>query len=325
MESAAALADHGAHRGRDRHRQGAGRARHPPRQRARRRRRSSPSTAPRSPRPLLESELFGHRRGAFTGATQDQRGLFEAASGGTIFLDEVGEMPLADAGQAAARRCRRARSSRSATRGRARSTCASSRRPTATCSAEVAQADASAQDLYYRLAVFPIPLPPLRERREDIPLLVDRFLQDGRRAAPQARSPASSRTRSSCCMRFDWPGNVRELENEIERAVALARDGDAIGPRTSPPAEGAAGTADAPSAPGSRRRRPRRAPRHGRDRCRATCRCARRAPSSRRVHPPGARPQRRNVSRTARAARAVAGDAAEEDEGVRAAMRREVP
>ena len=169
---------------------------------------------------LLESELFGHRRGSFTGATQDHRGLFEAASGGTIFLDEVGEMPLA----MQAKLLRVLQSGEIVPVGDTRPRKVDVRVVSATnrdLQAEVTR-QAFRQDLYYRLAVFPIQLPPLRERRDDIPVLVDRLLHkhsERHQADLRGIDPAAV----DALQRYDWPGNVRELENVLERAVALAR------------------------------------------------------------------------------------------------------
>jgi Nif-specific regulatory protein len=176
---------------------------------------------------LLESELFGHRKGSFTGATQDHRGLFEAATGGTIFLDEVGEMPLA----MQAKLLRVLQQGEITPVGDTRSRKVDVRVISATnrdLSAEV-EKQAFRQDLYYRLAVFPIQLPPLRQRREDVPLLVERLLK---RAAERQQTEIAGMNAAALelLQRYDWPGNVRELENVIERAVALARSGDTIGP-----------------------------------------------------------------------------------------------
>jgi transcriptional regulator with GAF, ATPase, and Fis domain len=176
---------------------------------------------------LLESELFGHRKGAFTGATQDHRGLFEAATGGTIFLDEVGEMPLS----MQAKLLRVLQQGEIIPVGDTRARKVDVRVISATnrdLNAEVAK-QTFRQDLYYRLAVFPIPLPPLRRRRDDIPLLVDRLLK-----AVAVRHQCEIRGIElgavELLQRYDWPGNVRELENVLERAVALAHDGETIGP-----------------------------------------------------------------------------------------------
>jgi two-component system response regulator HupR/HoxA len=176
---------------------------------------------------LLESELFGHARGAFTGATGERKGLFEEADGGTIFLDEVGEMSPA----------MQPRLLRVLQEGEIRRVGTSTDRKVnvRVIAATNADLDADAQrgafrkDLYYRLNVFPIRLPSLRERAEDIPALADYFLrlyrQRARRAVPSI-SPEALR----CLRAYPFPGNVRELENEIERAVALADDGRPIGP-----------------------------------------------------------------------------------------------
>jgi Nif-specific regulatory protein len=176
---------------------------------------------------LLESELFGHRRGSFTGATQDRRGLFEAAEKGTIFLDEVGEMPPAmqakllrvlEQGEVVPVGDNRPR------RVDVRVVSATNR----TLAAEVA-ARRFREDLYYRLVAFPIRLPPLRARREDVALLAQRFVASAAEAH-RKRIPGIEPAALERLVRFDWPGNVRELRNEIERAVALARDGEPIGP-----------------------------------------------------------------------------------------------
>ena len=176
---------------------------------------------------LLESELFGHRRGAFTGATHDRRGLFEAAEKGIVFLDEVGEMAPAmqakllrvlEQGEVVPVGDSRPR------RVDVRVISATNR----TLAAEVA-ARRFREDLYYRLVAFPIRLPPLRSRREDVPLLAQRFVAaaaETHRKRIAGIEPAAL----ECLVRFDWPGNIRELRNELERAVALAREGESIGP-----------------------------------------------------------------------------------------------
>jgi Nif-specific regulatory protein len=179
------------------------------------------------PEALLESELFGHRRGAFTGATADHPGLFKAASGGVIFLDEIGELPFA----MQAKLLRVLQDGEITAVGDTRPQKVDVRVIAATnrdLRAAVA-AKAFREDLYYRLAAFPIHLPPLRERREDIPLLAASFLEAAcQRHHKRLRGldPATI----DLLGRVMWPGNVRELQNEIERAVALAHDGETITP-----------------------------------------------------------------------------------------------
>jgi two-component system response regulator HupR/HoxA len=204
------------------------------------------------PETLLESELFGYRRGAFTGATQDQRGLFEAASGGTILLDEIGDMPPA----MQAKLLRVLQEGEIVPLGDRRPRRIDVRVISATNHELAAEAARGAfhQDLYYRLAAFPIRLPPLRERREDLPLLAGRFLAA---AAERHRKviPGFEPAALALLVRFDWPGNVRELQNEVERAVALARDGESIAPRHlspklgDPPASAAAAVEEAEAVP----------------------------------------------------------------------------
>jgi two-component system response regulator HupR/HoxA len=180
------------------------------------------------PESLLESELFGHTRGAFTGATADRRGLFEEADGGTIFLDEVGEMSPA----------MQLRLLRVLQEGEVRKVGGSDHRKVNVRVLAATNTDLEAavraghfrQDLYYRLHVFPIRLPPLRERPQDIPALAEYFLGVYRRRARRA-VPSISPEAMRCLRGYPFPGNVRELENEIERAVALADDGQPLGPQ----------------------------------------------------------------------------------------------
>jgi two-component system, NtrC family, response regulator HupR/HoxA len=179
------------------------------------------------PESLLESELFGHIRGAFTGATADRRGLFEEAGGGTIFLDEVGEMSPA----------MQLRLLRVLQEGEIRRVGASTSRKVDVRVIAATNVDLEAEvaagrfrkDLYYRLNVFPLRLPPLRDRAEDISVLAEHFLRVYRERARRA-IPAVSAEALRCLRSYPFPGNVRELENEIERAVALADDGRPIGP-----------------------------------------------------------------------------------------------
>src|SRR5262245_11679459 len=178
------------------------------------------------PETLLESELFGHRRGAFTGAIHDQRGLFEAAAGGTVLLDEIGEMPPA----MQAKLLRVLQEGEVVPLGDTRPRRIDVRVISATnrdLRHEVEQRRFR-EDLYYRIAAFPIRLPLLRERRDDIPLLADRFLAaaaERNRKRIDGFEPAAMER----LVAYNWPGNVRELQNEVERGVALARDGDLIG------------------------------------------------------------------------------------------------
>jgi transcriptional regulator with GAF, ATPase, and Fis domain len=177
------------------------------------------------PEALLESELFGHRRGAFTGATDDQAGLFRAAKGGVIFLDEIGEMPLA----MQAKLLRVVQENEVTPVGDTRPRKVDVRVISATNRDLKAASTTGAfrQDLYYRLAAFPIRVPSLRERREDIPLLAARFLE---LASERHRKGLRGFDLSviDLLSRVEWLGNVRELQNEIERVVALAADGETI-------------------------------------------------------------------------------------------------
>jgi Nif-specific regulatory protein len=174
------------------------------------------------PENLLESELFGHKRGAFTSADSDKKGLFEIADGGTLFLDEMGEMPLSL--QAKLLRVLQEGTIRpvGATAEKqvdVRIICATNR----DLAAEV-EKNRFRQDLYYRLMVFPIKLPTLRERREDIPLLGGHFLK---RYAEEYRVelPGFSQDALDALASYAWPGNIRELENEVQRIVIQAETG----------------------------------------------------------------------------------------------------
>jgi two-component system, NtrC family, response regulator AtoC len=170
------------------------------------------------PGSLLESELFGHRKGAFTDANRDKRGLFEEASGGTLFLDEIGELPLA----LQVKLLRVLQEEEIRRLGDTQDIQVDVRVVTATArdlSAEVGRGSFR-EDLFYRLNVVHLELPPLRERREDIPLLVTHFVErmNARMGLHIAGvSPEAMRR----LMDHEWPGNVRELENTIERAMVL--------------------------------------------------------------------------------------------------------
>ncbi len=173
------------------------------------------------PDTLLESELFGHEKGAFTGALQARQGKFELAKGGTIFLDEVGELPLAL--QAKLLRVLQERAFERV--GGSREIRADVRVIAATnrnLQDEVA-GRRFREDLYYRLNVFPLSLPPLRERADAIPLLVNHFLERFSRQIGKKLKGVDAEALSAL-VRYGWPGNVRELQNVMERAVILAQD-----------------------------------------------------------------------------------------------------
>jgi formate hydrogenlyase transcriptional activator len=172
------------------------------------------------PAGLVESELFGHERGAFTGADQRRQGRFELADGGTLFLDEIGEMPL----EAQAKLLRVLEDGQVDRIGGTQPV------PVDVRIIAVTNRDLSAaigegrfrSDLFYRLRVFPIALPPLRERPEDIPLLTRYFLEVYREKLKRSRLDIDARSLERLA-HYPWPGNVREIQNVIERAVILAR------------------------------------------------------------------------------------------------------
>src|SRR5262245_7075810 len=172
------------------------------------------------PTGLLESELFGHERGAFTGAIAQKIGRFELADGGTLFLDEVGDIPL----ELQPKLLRVLQEHEFERLGSTRTKRADVRIVAATHRSleEMAAAGTFRSDLYYRLNVFPILLPALRERREDIPRLVRYFVQKFARGMNKLIDTIPSEAMAVLAA-YDWPGNVRELENAIERAVILTR------------------------------------------------------------------------------------------------------
>jgi transcriptional regulator with GAF, ATPase, and Fis domain len=176
---------------------------------------------------LLESELFGHRKGSFTGAHEDKKGLFEIADGGTLFLDEASEMPLA----LQSKLLRALQEGEIRPVGAAHEKRVDVRIVAATnrnLEREVAEGRFR-EDLYYRLNVFPIRVPPLRERREDIPLLAEHFL---RRYGTELGKPAAgfSQQAMELLQAYDFPGNVRELQNEVQRVVIQIDPGGFVTP-----------------------------------------------------------------------------------------------
>ena len=171
------------------------------------------------PENLLESELFGHKKGAFTDAVQDRRGLFEEADGGSLFLDEIGELPLA----LQVKLLRVLEEEKIRRVGDVRDIKIDVRIITATHRDLLAETKAGRfrEDLFYRLNVLPIHVPPLRDRREDIPLLIDHFVaRNNIRLGTSIRGLDTESRR--LLFEYPWPGNVRELENTIERAMVLA-------------------------------------------------------------------------------------------------------
>jgi formate hydrogenlyase transcriptional activator len=174
------------------------------------------------PTDLLESELFGHEKGAFTGAIAQKIGRFELADKGTLFLDEVGDIPVAL--QPKLLRVLQEQQFERLGSGRTHKVDVRLVAATNRDLLEMASRNEFRSDLYYRLNVFPISLPPLRERREDIPALVEHFVEIfSRRMGRHIRDipPETIAALSS----YSWPGNIRELQNLVERAVILAQDG----------------------------------------------------------------------------------------------------
>jgi two-component system response regulator AtoC len=196
------------------------------------------------PETLLESELFGHVRGAFTGATSNKKGKFALADGGTIFLDEIGA--TSSALQAKLLRVLQEREFEPLGAERTQTV---DLRVIAATNRDLRRMVAEGrfqEDLFYRLSVIPIALPPLRERREDIPVLVDHFLRKhaqrtGKRMDGVAREALAS------LQSYDWPGNVRELENTIERAVVLSSGPVLEAAEVSPQGAGGAAPSGPPS------------------------------------------------------------------------------
>ena len=173
------------------------------------------------PEGLLDSELFGHERGAFTGADRRRRGRFELADGGTLFLDEIATISAATQV-----RLLRVLQDRKLERVGGEETIPVDVRIVAATNSpatDLLRGDGFREDLYYRLHVVPITVPPLRDRREDIPLLAEHFVGKlrGRTRSPVAAFSPEAMER---LVEYDWPGNVRQLENVVERALVLAEE-----------------------------------------------------------------------------------------------------
>jgi two-component system response regulator HydG len=199
------------------------------------------------PEALLESELFGHVRGAFTGATQTRRGLFVEANEGTLLLDEIGEMPLA----------LQAKLLRVLETGEVRSVGSDAARKTDVRVIAATHRDLPAlikenrfrQDLYFRLNVVPISIPPLRERREDVPILLEHFLRRSRDRLPASPVRSFNPEATRILLDYSWPGNVRELENLVDRWVITGQKAEigaadvraTLGDRNTDPLEAARG------------------------------------------------------------------------------------
>ncbi|NLX22842.1 MAG: sigma-54-dependent Fis family transcriptional regulator [Phycisphaerae bacterium] len=201
------------------------------------------SASPRSERPmlclncaalsgnLLESELFGHERGAFTGADRMRKGRFELADGGTLLLDEVSEIPLP-----LQAKLLRVLQERQFERVGSSITRSVDVRVIATTNRGLADWVARKrfrEDLYFRLSVLPVVMPPLRERREDVPLLVDYFLTRAATRTGRPKLRVQDQAMRVLC-EYDWPGNIRELENLCERASVLVQDGVLTSPIVTP-------------------------------------------------------------------------------------------
>jgi two-component system response regulator HydG len=180
------------------------------------------------PEALLESELFGHVKGAFTGATQTRRGLFIEANGGSLLLDEIGDMPLA----------LQAKLLRVLETGEVRAVGSDATRTTDVRIIAATHRDLPAevragkfrQDLFFRLNVVPIAIPPLRQRREDIPLLLDHFLAKSRERFPRMPATAFAPEAIKVLVDYAWPGNVRQLENLVDRCVITGDTGEISAP-----------------------------------------------------------------------------------------------
>jgi DNA-binding NtrC family response regulator len=171
------------------------------------------------PENLIESELFGHEKGAFTGATQRRIGQFQSASNGTLFLDEIGELKP----ELQAKLLRVLQEKKFTPVGASREIKSNARIIAATNRnlEKMIQTGQFREDLFYRLNVLPIFLPPLRERKEDIPRLVEHFIRRFKKRHPKSLIEAVSESALKVLTQYDWPGNIRELENTIERAFII--------------------------------------------------------------------------------------------------------
>jgi DNA-binding NtrC family response regulator len=202
------------------------------------------------PGTLLESELFGHVKGAFTGAVAERRGRFELADGGTLFLDEIGELSPA----AQVKLLRVLQEHRFERLGAERSVQVDVRVMAATNQDLAARVRAGTfrEDLYYRLNVVPLVIPPLRQRPEDVPVYAQYFLEHFSRRAGRPLPGFAPEALERLC-RYPWPGNCRELENAVERALIFAKDGEIrsehLPPEVASGAPGALGAGGAASGP----------------------------------------------------------------------------
>jgi transcriptional regulator with GAF, ATPase, and Fis domain len=169
---------------------------------------------------LIESELFGHERGAFTGAVAARAGAFETAGGGTLFLDEVGDLPLEV--QPKLLRVLESREFRRVGGNRPMKSDARIVAATKRNLRDEVERGKFREDLYFRLAVVPVTVPPLRVRREDVPALVDHFLEAAKKRDPRVANVTIGLETRNALAAHDWPGNVRELRNVLDRALYVA-------------------------------------------------------------------------------------------------------
>ena len=184
------------------------------------------------PETLMESELFGHEKGAFTGATEKKKGLLEISHGGTLFLDEVGDLPLS----VQMKLLRFLQEKEFVKVGGTNSIKVDTRVISATNKSLEKEIEKGnfREDLYYRIQAVIIPLPPLRERKEDIPLLVEHFLHKYQNESMGKRKKEFTSEAMELLLNYHWPGNVRELENVVRGCIALS-EGDFIGEKNLPP------------------------------------------------------------------------------------------